>query len=697
VVAIHTVGKLTAIISAWMMAVWLSMSGFSQAKPPAQSAFVNTLMPEPAHLEVGNGRFPISSELRVTTDHFRDERLDRAIARMQARLAALTSAPLDDRSAAATNSEPSLVVSIESAGELVQSVDEDESYSLDVTPLGIHLQSRTDVGAIRGLETLLQLVQSDGTGYFLPAISIQDEPRFPWRGLMLDCSRHFEPVDEVERTLDGMAAVKLNVFHWHLTDDQGFRIESRIFPKLTGMGSDGLYYTQEQAKEIVAYARERGIRVVPEFDMPGHATSWMVGYPELASAPGPFAIERHFGIFDPVMDPTRERTYAFLDKFIAEMATIFPDSYMHIGGDENNGVEWKHNPRIQRFMQVHHFKSTADLQSYFNARIFAILKKHGKRMVGWDEIMTPALSKDVVVQSWRGFGSLAQGAKQGYSGILSAGYYLGHMDSTAAYYQVDPLPADSDLTPEQSARLLGGEVCSWGEYVDARTLDSRVWPITAAIAERFWSPRSVDDTNDMYRRVETESLRLEISGLTHLTHEGASLRALAGTDQIGSLQVLADVLEPVTFAVRGPWSEKHGVTLLEPLNHLVDALPPDPPFRRSFEKLVSTYLQDPAIHPDEKAKLTAMFHAWTTAPPEILQLMSTAPRLAEARPRALELSKLGIMGLQAVSNLSDHSPAPAGWKQQQLAILDEAEKPEALVRFTVISPLRKLVLSAHER
>ncbi len=689
--------KLTTIIPAWMIAVLLSIFGFGQTKPAVQPAFVNTLMPQPAHLEVGNGRLTISPKLRVTADRFHDERLNDAIARMLVRLAVSTSTPIEDRGAPVADSEASLVVSVESPGETVQSVDEDESYSLDVAPQGIHLQARTDVGAIRGLETLLQLVQSDGTGYFLPVVSIQDKPRFRWRGLMLDCSRHFEPVDVIERTLDGMAAVKLNVFHWHLTDDQGFRIESHVFPKLTGMGSDGLYYTQEQAKEIVAYARARGIRVVPEFDMPGHTTSWMVGYPELASAPGPFAIQRHFGIFDPVMDPTRESTYAFLDKFVAEMATIFPDSYVHMGGDENNGVEWKHNPRIQRFMQEHHLKSTADLQSYFNDRLFKILKKHGKRMIGWDEIMTPLLSRDVVVQSWRGFNSLAEGARQGYSGILSAGYYLGHKDAAAAYYRVDPLPAGSGLTPEQSVRILGGEVCSWGEYVDARTLDSRIWPIAAAIAERFWSPRSINDVNDMYRRLEVESLRLEASGLTHLTHEDASLRALAGTDQIGSLQVLAGVLEPVTFRVRGPWSEKHGVTQQEPLDHLVDALPPDPPFRRGFDKLVSTYLQNPAAHPDEKTELITMFRAWTAALPKIMPLISTSPKLAEAGPRALELSEMGTMGLQAVSFLSTHSTVPEGWKKQNLAILDEAEKPEALTRFTVISPLRELVLSVPEK
>ncbi len=264
---------------------------------------------------------------------------------------------------------------------------------------------------------------------------------------MIDCSRHFIPLDVIMRTLNGMAAVKLNVFHWHLSDDQGFRIESKVFPKLTGEGSDGLFYTQEQAKEVVAYARKLGIRVVPEFDMPGHTTSWAVGYPELASGPGPFSIERHFGVFNPVLDPTKESTYQFIDQFVGEMATIFPDPYMHIGGDENNGVEWKENPGIQAFAREHNLHGTAAIQAYFNQRLLPILTKHGKKMIGWDEVLTPGLPKDVMVQSWRGFDSLAAGAKQGYSGILSAGYYLDHMDSTADHYRVDPVPANSNLTP----------------------------------------------------------------------------------------------------------------------------------------------------------------------------------------------------------------------------------------------------------
>ena len=235
--------------------------------------------------------------------------------------------------------------------------------------------------------------------------------------------------------------------------------------------------------------------------MPGHTSAWFVGYPDLASAPGPFHIEREFGVFDPVMDPTRESTYKFLDTFIGEMAAIFPDHFMHIGGDENNGVEWKANPRIQAFMREHNLQDTAALQNYFNQRLLKILEKHGKHMIGWDEILTPDLPKDIVVQSWRGFDSLATGARNGYSSILSAGYYLNLMSTAAAHYMVDPLPQANGLSPEQQARILGGEACMWTEQTTPQDIDSRIWPRTAAIAERLWSPREVDNVDDMYRRL----------------------------------------------------------------------------------------------------------------------------------------------------------------------------------------------------
>ncbi|HEY8997446.1 MAG TPA: beta-N-acetylhexosaminidase, partial [Edaphobacter sp.] len=453
----------------------------------AQAPFVNTLMPVPSHLTSGSGSLPWSAAVTVGVTHFHNQRLDDALERTLENIERATGVPR--QRTIVTSAASTLVVDVDGPGETIQSIDEDESYTLSVSPSGIKLHAATVVGAMRGLATLEQLFQPAGsTGFVVPAVDIQDSPRFHWRGLMIDPGRHFVPVDVIKRNLDAMAAVKLNVFHWHLTEDQGFRIESKLYPKLTSMGSDGLFYTQEQAKEIVAYAAARGIRVVPEFDMPGHTRSWLVGYPELSSDPGPYTVRREFGVEGVAMDPTKESTYKFIDGFIGEMATIFPDSYLHLGGDETPGTQWKANARVTAYMKEHNFKNTEELQTYFSQRVLELAKKHGKHMVGWDEILNPQLPTDAIIHSWRGAKSLATAAQGGYQGILSTGYYLDHIDSAEKHYLVDPVPADTTLTAEQQKHILGGEACMWGEHVNGITIDSRIWPRTAAIAERFWSP-----------------------------------------------------------------------------------------------------------------------------------------------------------------------------------------------------------------
>jgi hexosaminidase len=676
-----------AICSTFACSVLL-LSSIQMSAQSGQSTFTNTLMPQPAKLTVAQGALAIGQSFTVAAPQFRDERLDTGIGRMLHRLEYQTGVPIA-RGILKDPAGATVVINVQGAGETVQSVDENESYTLNVTASGAQLQAATVVGALRGMETLLQLLQPDHSGYFLPAVSIDDTPRFRWRGLMIDVSRHFEPVSVIERSLDGMAAVKLNVFHWHLSDDQGFRIESKLYPKLTGMGSDGLFYTQEQAKEVVAYARARGIRVVPEFDIPGHSVSWFVGYPEISSGPGPYKIRREFGIADEAMDPTRDSTYKFLDGFIGEMAAIFPDPYMHIGGDESNGVQWKGNPRIVEFMQKHDMKDTAALQVYFNQHLLPILEKHHKHMIGWDEVLNPGLPKDIVVQSWRGEASLAAGAKQGYQGILSAPYYLDAMKPAEVHYLADPLPANSDLTPEQRSLILGGEVCMWGEQLYERTIDSRIWPRTAAVAERFWSPENVRDVDDMYRRLNVMSVRLEAFGLTHLTQEDVGLRGLAGSMDIDSLRIFASVLEPVSFPQR---YEGQHTSQLTPLDRLVDAVRPDPPSRHDMEVLVHAFLESPSQHDAERHRLESIFAAWTAAEPKLQQQIAASPLLtADATERAQQFARLAAIGSQAIACLTGGSPAPAGWKESSLAALDATQKPQGLVRFTVVSPLRSLV------
>jgi hexosaminidase len=589
-----------------------------------------------------------------------------------------------------------LTISVKAPGEQYPKFGEDESYALKVDGDRASLTANTVVGAMHGMETLLQLISGGPDGYYFPAVNIQDKPRFPWRGLMIDVGRHFQPVEVIKRNIDGLAAVKMNVFHWHLSDDQGFRIESKRYPKLQEMGSGGLYYTQDQVREVIAYAADRGVRVVPEFDMPGHTTAWMVGYPDLASAPGPYEIQTRWGIFDPTMDPTREETYQFLDGFIGEMAALFPDEYFHIGGDENNGKQWQANPLIQEFMRAHGYHTTAELQTYFNQRVLQILQKHGKKMVGWDEILTPDLPKDAVVQSWHGYKSLDQAAREGYNTIWSTEYYLDHMGPASYHYLSDPLPADSKLTPEQASHIVGGEICAWGEFLSPENIDSRIWPRTAAIAERFWSPQDVTNVADMYRRLDGVSVWLEQDGTLQLSSTDKMLRQVSGTADLGPLGMLGKIASPEGVGVREELTRQSTPsTQLTPLVHLTDAVVPDPPYRRQFAALVNQLLGDAPKFAASSEELTRTFQQWRDMGPRFNAMAAAAPVLQDADSRVLQLQKLGASGLEALNFLQSGTTPPPEWSAAQLDLIKQAETPDSsLLKLPWMGSYRALILAA---
>src|SRR5216684_1079466 len=428
-----------------------------------------SLIPAPSTVQLGTGQLPIDQSFSAAVTGVQDTTLERGVQRFLAQLSQQTGMPLKHKPGEPTN--PTLLIHADHGREPVQKLGEDESYELAITDSGAKLTAPTPLGILHGLQTFLQLVENTPAGFAVPAVTIKDQPRFPWRGLLIDVSRHFIPLDVLKRNLDGMAAVKMNVLHWHLSDDQGFRVESKRFPKLHEMGSDGLYYPQAEIRDFIAYAHDRGIRVLPEFDIPGHSRSWFVGYPELASNPGPYKVDPEGP--DSVIDPTQESTYKFLDDFIGEMAKVFPDAYFHIGGDEVNGQAWDANPKIQAFIHAHGMKDNQDLQAYFNQRLLKILTKYHKIMIGWDEVLHPDLPKNVVVQSWRGQQSLATAARLGYSGLLSFGYYLDLMWPAWRHYAVDPTTDDAaTLNPEEKSRILGGEACMWSEWVTGENIDS---------------------------------------------------------------------------------------------------------------------------------------------------------------------------------------------------------------------------------
>ena len=659
----------------------------------AQTPARHNLMPVPASVRFNQGRLAVDKTFTAAAAGHVDERLRAGIDRAMRRLEGRTVLELA-RGLSTDAANAKLLVEARGPGKTVPAVDEDESYTLEVGERQAVLRAPTVVGALRGLETFLQLLEGDRQGFYFPAVSIDDKPRFRWRGLMMDIARHFQPMEVVKRNLDAMAAAKLNVFHWHLTEDQGFRIESKKFPRLHQMGSDGNFYTQEQAREVIAYAAARGIRVVPEFDLPGHATSWLVGHPELGSAPGPYTIERKPGIFNPSLDPTREEVYKFLEVFFTEMAALFPDAYMHIGGDENTGKQWRENPKIQEFMQRKGFKDALALQTYFNQRMLKILQKNGKRMMGWDEIFQPDLPKDVVIHSWRGQKALAEAARRGYDGVLSNGYYIDLIFPTTDHYLNDPLPEGHGLTEAEAAHVLGGEATMWAEWVSPETIDSRIWPRTAAIAERLWSPREVRDVEDMYRRLAVMSVRLEELGLTHERNQGMMLRRLAGGAYPPALETLASVVEPVKEYRR---YQQRPQTMLSPLTGLIDAARPDSAAARGFTRRVNLLLSDAPRFALHFSTLRDTLTSWRDAGPVLEVLIDRSPALAEARPLARDLSAAGAIGLEALSYIQQGVAPTSEWRDARLAALAEIEKPKAALEFPFMAALRELVHAAHEQ
>jgi hexosaminidase len=632
----------------------------------AQPAAQLNLMPWPAQVEIGQGSLAIGATIRIAITGYSEPRLQNAAQRLG--------------EIAAPGSAATLIIQCEHASEPIQQLGEDESYHLEITPKQAALSASNPLGVLRGLETFRQLIVTSPGGLQVPIVDIRDHPRFPWRGLHLDVSRHWMPIEVVKRNLDGMAAVKLNVFHWHLSDDQGFRVESERFAKLHVFGSDGLYYTQEQVREVVAYARDRGIRVVPEFDIPGHTTSWLVGYPQLASAPGPYKIERQWGVFDPALDPTRESTYQFLETFIGEMAALFPDPFFHIGGDEVTGKQWKNSAHIREFMRKNHLRGTEDLQAYFNRKLQKVVARHGKRMDGWDEILDPDLPKDIVIQSWRGRKSLAEAARHGFSSVLSAGYYLDHIEPASTLYAVDPLDGDAaSLADDEKARILGGEAAMWSEFVSAENVDSRIWPRSAAVAERLWSPQGVKDVASMYRRLDDVSRSLDHLGLTHRSSYLPMLDRLAAGDPVAPLKTLADVVQPATFGQR---IRTHRYTQLTPLNGLVDAARPESDTAREFAALVDR---------TDRGQIRSWLTRWRDNDAQLKKLLERSELLREDIPVSEALSRLGAVGLQALDYLDRGERPPAAWLAQQRAVLETLKRPIAELRLAIAPSIEKLV------
>jgi hexosaminidase len=762
------------------------------------------LMPLPVAAELQPGSLDLRRGLTTVGVRCPDARVARALVRFGRQLSQMR-----PRASSGRGGRAGFTVSCARRGGSMQLPVEDESYTLTVRPLELSLSAQTPYGVLRGLETILQLVQRTDTSLNVPAVTIEDRPRFPWRGLMIDVSRHWMPKEVILRNLDAMAAVKLNVLHLHLSDDQGFRVESRLFSRLHQAGSGGNFYTQPEIREIVSYAADRGIRIVPEFDLPGHSTSWLVAYPELGSRPGPYTLAREYGIHPATMDPTREEVYEFLDRFVGEMARLFPDPFVHIGGDEVSGkTDWNTNARIQQFMREHKLDGNQALQGYFNRRLLAILKNHGRALVGWDEILGDSLSGTVAVQAWRSHEKLFEAVNRGFGGILSAGWYLDHKLPAADLYRVDPtrlrdpvtiVPdsarwkswnvrlragetvldgrlalfgppehltgalevmgtvrpivsgttngdtlrlvlraqegssafvavtrADSltgtmalfgfplplagkrsggsdvpgtviptffvvpPLTPESERRIVGGEGAMWAEAVSAGTVDSRIWPRAAAIAEKLWSPAELtDDVDDMYRRLDSVSTFLTMRGVTHESAYPAALHDLLGSDaDVVPLRTLVDALEEVKFYGRLAFNP---VQLQEPeLKSLADVARPESRIARRFAARVDAFLTYTAHRADAQA-IRAQLVTWRDNHARLLPTLGGAKQAQDIRMLSERLAAASTIGLAALDALERKQKLPAEDFARYARDLATAAAPRAAVMSPAIPAIQKLL------
>ncbi|XP_030597901.1 beta-hexosaminidase subunit beta isoform X2 [Archocentrus centrarchus] len=413
------------------------------------------------------------------------------------------------------------ITSPDSECDAYPGVTSDESYELTVDQPFAVLKAPKVWGALHGLETFSQLVYEDEYGAKnINSSKISDFPRFAHRGVLLDSSRHFLPIKVILANLETMAMNKINVFHWHIVDDQSFPYLSRTFPQLSQQGAYHPYthvYTPADVKMVIEFARLRGIRVIPEFDTPGHTQSWGKGQTDLLTPC--FSGSKPSGTFGPV-NPILNTTYDFMTQFFKEVSTVFPDTYVHLGGDEVDFTCWKSNPDIQKFMEQQQFgEDYSKLESFYIQRLLDIVSATQKGYLIWQEVFDNGvkLKPDTVVHVWIGSRSDEEMSKvtaAGYTTILSAPWYLdyiGYGQDWQKYYKVEPLNFNG--TDEQKKLVIGGEACLWGEYVDATNLTPRLWPRASAVAERLWSASDVTDIDDAFNRLSLHRCRMVERGI----------------------------------------------------------------------------------------------------------------------------------------------------------------------------------------
>ncbi len=431
--------------------------------------------------------------------------------------------------------------------QIDKNVKEEEGYTLKVDAEKVLITASTDKGLFYGVQTLLQLLPSEiespkkvsNVDWTVPNVVIEDAPRFPYRGMHLDVCRHFVPVENIKKHLDMMAMLKLNKFHWHLTEDQGWRIEIKAFPKLTQIGSKriegdgsthGGFYTQEEVKDIVKYAADRMIEVIPEIELPGHSLGALTAYPEYSCTGGPFKVRNIWGVEPDVYCAGKEETFKFLNAIIDEVVELFPSEYFHIGGDECPKERWKKCKLCQKRIRTEKLKNEHELQSYFVQRVEKMLLKHNKKMIGWDEILEGGLAETATVMSWRGEKGGIEAAEQNHDVIMTPGDWC-YLDHYQGDYRVEPVaiggyttladsygyePVPKKLSADKAKHVLGTQGNVWSEYLyTPEIVEYMVYPRIIALAEVNWSKKENKNLEDFVKRLDNIHLRMDLHNINY--------------------------------------------------------------------------------------------------------------------------------------------------------------------------------------
>lgn len=518
-----------------------------------------SIIPEPASIEVQEGFFEIDRNTVIRADISADE-IKNIAQQLKKAIDSATGYDLtliDDDYQSPDSNVISLIIDENSA------VNHDEGYHLTVDNGKTVLQAPTSTGLFYGMQSLLQLLpaqiyQTDytlvpqDTQWTIPAVEIEDYPRFAYRGMHLDVGRHFFPVDFIKRYIDLIAIHKMNRFHWHLTEDQGWRIEIKKYPKLTEVGAwrdstlvghygsgrydgepYGGYYTQEEVREIVAYAGKKHITVIPEIELPGHASAALATYPELGCVEDKeYQVKTTWGIFEDIYCPSEE-TFTFLENVLTEVMQLFPSEYIHIGGDEAPKTQWEESQLAQQVIEGEGLEDEHELQSYFVTRIEKFLNKHGRQIIGWDEILEGGLAPNATVMSWRGIEGGIEAAKQHHDVIMTPTDFL-YLD----YYQADPEseplaiggfltlektysyePIPEELSAEEAQFILGAQANVWTEYMQSgKKVEYMAYPRASALAEVTWSPKEKRNWDHFWERLQTQFKRFEILGVNAAEH-----------------------------------------------------------------------------------------------------------------------------------------------------------------------------------